>query len=500
MLSDEKDFSSALQALEHHNLRAQLALFNRLHIALRASLNHEDLLEIILAVLVSELGLGFDHAYFLEYDEKAEVYRGRRAIGTLDHDQHRAIRQRIADEHRWLAMRIERFAAEPTKPSEDIETSAGLQDLQDNAFWIDTVQTYSIDQELNEKLRAVELPCSRGSNQRLLCRIALSHHCIVIDGESLPAALDDLVMKPAIAAPLRTRHGLYGILIADLGFSEERLIPQGLATLFEWFIVQASVALENALLFGQKQQAFEQLQAIESIKSAFLSTISHELRTPLTTISGFTQALLQNRAGALNDEQREFLNRIHRQTTHLSHMVNDLLELAEENAEAFSEQSLKPVDPLAALMAVVPRLERRRASKQAVIEPSITGKVPFVMATEHIMERVLFHLLDNAVKFSPRKSRVQVRFLTRGRRLRIEIQDFGIGISPEDLKKIFDGFYQVDHQLSRTYEGLGIGLVLTKKLLMAIGGAIDVKSKLGEGTTVAIELRIPTEERLAHAS
>lgn len=490
MSSDSRQFSPADNALEEHSLRAQLSLVNRLHIALRASLNPEDLRSIILAVLVSDMGLGFDHSFFLQYDEATKRLSGAGAFGLADADRHATIRQEILDEHRWLVNRLEN-SFDKDAPQSQQGTALELQDLQTNAFWIEAIQKYSEEKALSESLGRVSFACSKAAAGPQLCELLYSGTSRSVDllREDLPDDLAAMVGSPAVAAPLRTHQGFYGILIADLGFSRERSVPPGLKTLFEWFALQASNSLQHALLYSQTQDSLERLREIETIKSNFLSTISHELRTPLTAISGFTQLLLTNRAGAVTDRQKEFLQRVQRHTVHLSGIVEDLLELAGDDVEVYTEQDLKAVDPLAALMRVIPLLEHRRQSKQVMIEPRLTGKVPNVLATEKVVERVLFHLLDNAVKFSPDRGQVVVRFLPREPVLRLEIEDQGIGIASENLKKIFEGFFQVDNRLSRSYEGLGIGLTLTKKLLMAIGGAIDVRSRLGEGTTIVVEFR-----------
>ena len=501
MISDEKPLTPALQVVEDGNLRAQLELVNRLHMALHATLQADDLRSIILAVIISELGLGFDRAFFLEYDPLREGYFGADAMGSLDPERHQAIRRELLDEQRWFADRIEQFDGAADNPAAIAQSNLNLTDLKANAFWVDTIQRYSEETELKQRLTQIEIPCGKGSQQRLLCRIARSRHAVLLPAtdQEFPAGVKSLIGSPAIAAPVKMGDKLHGIVIADLAFTGEKQIPAAMATLFEWFVFQAATALENALRYGQKESAYAELQEIDSIKSNFLSTISHELRTPLTAISGFTQILLASRVGKISDEQREFLMRIQRHTHHLGDMVEDLLELAESQHEGLAEADLHACDPLTALMNVIPRLEYRRRSKHVVIEPRIAGKVPSVLATEKALERVMFHLLDNAVKFSPTGGRVLVSFRTEGANLFIEIEDHGIGIAEENLKKIFEGFYQVDNRLIRNYQGLGIGLTLTKKLLMGIGGSIDVKSQVGEGTTIVVKFRVVRDRKHAHA-
>lgn len=496
MQTGQPNPESAAQVIEQQNLRAQLALVNRLHLALRATLDPDDLIQVILAALVSEFGLGFDHAFFLEYIAADNLFRGRAAMGCKSHEQHITIRGEILEEQQWLKDRVDRLSGKMEEDHQSLLASLELKGLQANSFWIETVQKYMECNDLDFEIKTVEMPCEE-KEARVLCQMALlsAHSAIELTEENLPQGLRAFITYPSVAAPIITERGLYGITIADMGFSRSRSISQHLLPLFEWFVGQSSIAMNQALLYGRKQGTIDHLREIDTIKSNFLSTISHELRTPLTAISGFVQLLLNNRAGRVSDQQGEFLKRIQRHTDHLSEVVDDLIELAEANSDP-SEDTLKSVDPLMSLMKVVPRLEHRRRGKHVHIEPVFSGKVPEVLATERSMERILFHLLDNAVKFSPDSGRVTVAFLpVPSARLRIEVRDKGIGIAEKNLKQIFEGFYQVDNRLIRKYQGLGIGLTLTKKQLMAIDGTIDVKSRLGEGTTVVVELRTSTPQQ-----
>ncbi|MCX7014878.1 MAG: HAMP domain-containing sensor histidine kinase [Candidatus Sumerlaeota bacterium] len=485
-------------------LRSQLELINRLHTALRATLRVEDLYEIVLATIVSEAGLGFDRAYLFLYDEREDVFRGAGAMGADCLERHREIRREIRQESRWLSQNTSIFTPEGEINVQEDAVSRGFEGLLSQAFWIDVIQKYPPSNPLDRLVRNVESNCRTcpGDQPGCLCRIAEGRQSMYMPFalDAYPPFLDGVIGRPAIGAPLRTKKGLRGILLADTAFSVVEEIPRAQRSLFEWFVTQVATALEHCELYSDLQEAYNGLKEIDTIKSSFLSTISHELRTPLTSITGFTDLLLSGRAGEPSDSHREFLARVHHHAMRLTDMVDDLLEIAESTSGAELALDLEPVDPLEELMQTIPRLEHRTRAKEVIIEPRIAGAVPRILANRAALGRVLFHLLDNAVKFTPAKGLVAVEFEPDDGKLRIHIQDTGIGISEENLKKIFSGFYQVDSRLARDYEGLGIGLTLTKKLLNAMGGAIDVQSRLGEGSRFSIEFRVARADGEKHGA
>jgi signal transduction histidine kinase len=485
--------------------RDQLELINRLHVALRASLQIEDLQDIMLATVVSEAGLGFDRAFLFVHDARTEMFHGARAMGAESPERHRAVRKEIRAEQQWFSRRVGEAGSQALLDRGDLELARGLEGLQSHSFWVDTIQQFAQDNPLEEQIVKLRHRCDCSQARKTgktLCRVVRAQGPVEWSRRDRldPAALNRLIGRPAIAAPLRTRSGLHGVLAADLAFSDAERIPRGMRGLFEWFVEQASTALGNAEMYSSQEAAFSQLQEIETLKNNFLSTISHELRTPLTAIIGFAQVLVDGRAGGMAEDQKEFLSRILRHAEHLTDMVEDLLEISEIGAGADADLPLGPVDPLAALMNATSRLEHRMKAKQITVEPRVVGRVPLVLAHALSLERVLFHLLDNAVKFSPNNSVVAVEFHTRADRLGIDIVDHGIGISEEDLRRIFDGFFQVDNRLSRGYEGLGIGLTATRKMLEAMEGAIQVESQVGQGSRFGIEFQIAPDEEASHGA
>jgi signal transduction histidine kinase len=301
----------------------------------------------------------------------------------------------------------------------------------------------------------------------------------------LPSDLVGLLADESALVPLRTNKGLRALILLDRRLSGEPIILPDLEQL-DWFATQGALALQNAELINDLESAYQELKAVDQLKSNFLSTISHELRTPLTAITGFVDLVLKERVGPISENQRSLLERVARNTGHLNNMVTDLIEIAEIEAEGMRDLRMEAVDPLHVLFATFPRLDSRRRDQRVSVEPVFDGTVPAIVCDEHALERIFFHLLDNAMKFSPPDGEVQVEFKRSGQQLRIAIRDHGVGIPPDKLQRIFDQFFQVDNSLTRGHEGLGLGLAVTRMLVQATHGEIEVESTLGKGSTFTV--------------
>jgi signal transduction histidine kinase len=190
--------------------------------------------------------------------------------------------------------------------------------------------------------------------------------------------------------------------------------------------------------------------------------------------------------GILSPGQKQILDRVLAHAERLVGVVNDLIEIVEIDTGSAVNLRVVPVDPLNVLMETLPKLEPRKASKSVTIEPVVTSPVPAILADEKGLGRIFYHLIDNAVKFSNENGKVRIKFSVEERELAIHIVDQGIGIAPDRLRMIFEAFYQVDAKLARVYEGMGIGLTLTKKLVDGTGGRILAQSEFGQGSTFTL--------------
>jgi PAS domain S-box-containing protein len=230
------------------------------------------------------------------------------------------------------------------------------------------------------------------------------------------------------------------------------------------------------------------IQEANRLKSEFLANMSHELRTPLNAVIGFAEVLIDGRAGALNAEQREYLNDILTSGQHLLQLINDVLDLAKIEAgrmELFPESfSLKTaVDEVCTIMRPI------AAKRHITLTIDSSAAVNIVNLDLRKFKQVLYNLLSNAVKFSHEEGVVKlVISLDSEEQLHIQVKDSGIGIKADDLPRIFHEFEQLESGASRRFPGTGLGLALSKKIVELHNGSISVQSEFGKGSTFTITM------------
>ncbi|MCC7239078.1 MAG: ammonium transporter protein, partial [Candidatus Brocadia sp.] len=251
----------------------------------------------------------------------------------------------------------------------------------------------------------------------------------------------------------------------------------------------------NVLLEKRVEERTEALQtaniALEKanrLKSEFLATMSHELRTPLNAIIGFAEVLRDEIIGTLNTEQKECIGDIRSSGQHLLDMINSILDLSKIEAGKLELQYEK-FSMEEAMKEIFHEVSESSQKKDISICNNIREDIPFLTADKRKFKQMMLNLLSNAVKFTPEHGRITINAnLVDHHHVRIDVIDTGIGIKPEDLDKLFEVFSQVDSSHSRCYEGTGLGLALTKRLVELHGGKIWVKSEYGKGSTFSVTL------------
>jgi len=264
-----------------------------------------------------------------------------------------------------------------------------------------------------------------------------------------------------------------------------------------WLIVALIDVSDHKAFENRIEQEKEKSETASRAKSAFLAAMSHEIRTPLNGILGFTHVLAQ---GRLDDEQREHLELIDISARNLLGIIEEILDFSRIEAGKFSVRQSRT--DLHRLLDDTVRLFRNKAEEKGLelLYRQETG-LPKLIETDGLRLRQLIGiLLDNAIKFTPRgglELETETRLDAAEPTLALRVSDTGIGISTDELPKLFEPFYQVDQSSRRPAGGTGLGLVIARNICESLGGTIDVDSREGHGScfTVLLPLRIREDER-----
>jgi len=244
----------------------------------------------------------------------------------------------------------------------------------------------------------------------------------------------------------------------------------------------------------ERKRFEESLRKANEMKSQFLANMSHELRTPLNGIIGFTEFLVDERPGPLNAKQKEYLIDVHNSAMHLLQLINDVLDLAKVEAGRIDlyPETFRLEKAIEEVLAVVKSIAQK---KGVTVTSSVAAEVDSVTLDPQKFKQICYNLLANAVKFTEAGGSVQITVLARdGGRFETRVSDTGIGIRKEDMLRLFREFEQLESGSGRRFEGTGLGLALTKRLIEFQGGTISVESEFGKGSTFsAIMPRIIAE-------
>ena len=236
-----------------------------------------------------------------------------------------------------------------------------------------------------------------------------------------------------------------------------------------------------------------QLQNAARTKDNFLATMSHELRTPLNGIIGFSEILVSGLAGEINTKQKSCLTDISTSGHHLLQLINNILDLSKIEAGKM-ELRLETFSLQDSILKVCTSVSPLVQDKNLQLTTNLASALDPVTLDKQKVEQILYNLLSNAIKFTPDGGRIEVALSALDPdRFNLVVKDTGIGIKPENLQRLFIEFEQIDQGISRRYEGTGLGLALTRKIVEQQGGHIEVESQFGLGTTFTVTLlRAPT--------
>jgi len=263
---------------------------------------------------------------------------------------------------------------------------------------------------------------------------------------------------------------------------------------------QAAVAIDNARMFEASQLAAEErkrllenersaraeLQRMSEIKDDFLATLSHELRTPLSAIVGWARVL---RVKPMErDELNTALDTIERNARIQTQLIEDLLDMSRITSGKL-RLDIQSVDPASFVKAAIQTVQPAADAKGIRLEADLDPEAGPISGDPNRLQQVVWNLVSNAIKFTPKNGQVQIRLAREDSRIEFSVTDNGVGIEPEFLTHVFERFRQADASITRGYGGLGLGLSIVKHLVEQHGGSVDASSGgPGRGATFSFQL------------
>lgn len=244
------------------------------------------------------------------------------------------------------------------------------------------------------------------------------------------------------------------------------------------------LAIEDLRLRARElADAYQKLAEQEMARNEFLTSIAHELRTPLTVASGYLHTL---KKGVLTGEQlQSTIEVVSRNVDQIVNLTNDLLFLQEQDLVL---RDFQPVHLPDIVNNVVEKYKNKAKARGVTIKVRRHSNLAPVQGDEPSLERAITGLVDNAIKFSPPNSSVDIRFADLGGHVSVSVVDYGIGIDPQIRPRIFDRFFHLEKSGDQLYDGLGIGLSITRQVIQQHRGMLDVDSQPGKGSTFTISL------------
>jgi len=382
-----------------------------------------------------------------------------------------------------------------------VETGDELQDL-GHAFNSMTERLSSTIGELeNEhlKIRSVLSSISEGlvavDNENRIMLINYSGRDLLgiteteVHSRQLQGLIGNPVLREAVGKILEEGNlGLREVVLEE---------PEHMVLKFSYDKIHSDSGMREMIGKIMVVRDITEMRKLEKMRTDFVANVSHELKTPLTSISGFVETL---KGGAVNDDKvrDRFLDIIEMESSRLSRLLDDLLVLSNIETSQIGMGRKSEIKVRKTVTEVFEMVEKAADGKSIELESEIPDDLPNLYGNGDWFKQMLLNLVDNAVKYTPENGSVGVSAYRLDSDVFIKVKDNGIGISQEDVSRLFERFYRVDKARSRDIGGTGLGLAIVKHIVLAFGGDIKVRSDEGKGSEFIV--RIPIDRARASDS
>lgn len=305
-------------------------------------------------------------------------------------------------------------------------------------------------------------------------------------------------IKSVRIAPLVIRNELVGALVISLA-EEDAALSETKKDLLSRLVDTVGIGIDNALLYNEVQETNKKLVILDQLKDEFVSVASHELRTPMTAIKSYLWMALEGRGGPITEKQKFYLDRAYKSVDRLIRLVNDMLNVSRIDSGRITIE-LTAIDLPVMIQEVFDEVMPRAQELSLALKMTPTvAPLPKVLADNDKIKEVLFNLIGNALKFTPKGGSINVSFVQKGEFIETTVSDTGTGILPEDISKLFQKFSMVDGSFSSDHsiQGTGLGLYISKSIIELHKGKIWVTSEgRDKGTQFIFSLPVIRDEDL----
>ncbi len=289
-------------------------------------------------------------------------------------------------------------------------------------------------------------------------------------------------MRAQLSVPIKREERVIGVIALESGQSDS--FSNEDVALIERLSDHAAIAIENARLFGQVQRA-------NDAKTEFVSFVSHELKQPMTSMKGYTDLLMKGIGGELNEQQKQFLQVIRSNVGRMDQLVQSLLDISRIESGRLKLE-MGDVVPEEMISEAVQAFEPTLNAKSQQISVDIEPDLPTVTGDRGRLLQVLTNLISNANKYTPEGGHISLRANRWAENnktyVRWSVQDTGIGMTPEELERLFTKYFRSSNAAVRSVQGTGLGLVITRSIIEMHGGHIWVESEYQKGSTFSFAI------------